>query len=157
MSEAAQPEWMKGYAPPAPAAPPSRWTPGMKSPNPRGRPKGIVDKRTKLTQALADEAPAITRVVIEAAKSGDLQAASLVLSRVCPPLKANAERVQFELDPTLPLAEQAKQILAAVAEGKVDPETGKTLIACLSSVANIEAVAELENRIILLEAKALVA
>jgi hypothetical protein len=59
------------------------------------------------------------------------------------------------LDPNLPLAEQAKQILVAVADGKVDPETGKTLIACLSSVANIEAVAELEGRIILLEARSI--
>ena len=136
------------------AAPPTRWVKGMKTPNPNGRPRGIVDKRTKVTQALADDAPEITRVVIEAAKSGDLQAASLVLSRVCPPLKANAERVQFELDPALPLADQAKQILSAVADGKVDPETGKTLITCLSSVANIEAVAELESRIIFLEARA---
>lgn len=135
-------------------SPPARWKPGMKSPNPSGRPKGIIDKRTKLTQALADEAPAITRVVIEAAKAGDLQAASLVLARVCPPLKANSERVQFTLDPGRSLADQAQQILAAVAEGKVDPETGKTLIGCIQSVAGIRAVEELEHRIILLEAKA---
>lgn len=146
MSEATQPAPRKGN----PA-----WVRGGESPNPKGRPPGILDRRTKMTQQLADDAPEITRVVIEAAKAGDLQAAALVLSRVCPPLKANAERVQFTLDPSLPLADQAKQILAAVAEGSVDPETGKTLIGCLSSVANIEAVAELENRIIVLEARQL--
>jgi len=150
MTEQAQPEWMQGYSPPAP-----RWTKGMKSPNPSGRPKGIVDKRTKVTQALADDAPAIARVVIDAALEGDMQAASLVLSRVAPPLKQQAERVQFELDPNCPLSEQANQILVAVSEGRVDAETGKTLIGCISSVANIKAVEELEHRIILLEAKAL--
>jgi hypothetical protein len=155
MSEVTQPEWMQGFTP-APRKGNPAWVRGGPSPNPKGRPAGILDKRTKMTQALADEAPEITRVVIEAAKAGDLQAASLVLSRVCPPLKANAERVQFELDGTLTLAEQAQQILSAVADGKVDPETGKTLIGCLSSVAGIQAVAELENRIILLEAKAVV-
>jgi hypothetical protein len=154
MNEVEQPEWLKGFVP-APQKGNPAWVKGGRSPNPRGRPPGIVDKRTRMTQALADEAPEITRVVIEAAKAGDLQAATLVLSRVCPPLKANAERVQFELDPNLPLAEQAKQILVAVADGKVDPETGKTLIACLSSVANIEAVADLEGRIILLEARSI--
>lgn len=148
---------MNELAPSTPRKGNPAWVPGGPSPNPKGRPPGIVDKRTKVTQALADDAPEITRVVIEAAKAGDLQAASLVLSRVCPPLKANAERVQFELDPTLPLADQAKQILAAIADGKVDPETGRTLINCLASVANIEAIADLEARLVLLECKAVAA
>lgn len=126
----------------------------MKSPNPKGRPRGIVDKRQRLQNAFADEAVAIAKVVVDAALAGDMQAAGIALARLAAPLKAVAERVQFELDPALPLPDQAKQILAAVAAGKVDPDTGKTLIACLSSVANIEAVAELESRIILLEAKA---
>jgi len=126
----------------------------MKSPNPKGRPPGIVDKRQKLQNAFADEAVAVAKVVISKALEGDMQAAGIALARLAAPLKAVAERVQFELDASLPLAAQAKQILAAVAEGKVDPETGKTLIACLSSVASIEAVAELESRIVLLEAKA---
>lgn len=138
----------------ADASPPARWTPGMKSPNPKGRPRGIVDKRQRLQNAFADEAVAIAKVVISKALEGDMQAAGIALARLAAPLKAVAERVQFEMDSSLPLADQAKQILAAVAEGKVDPETGKTLISCLSSVASIEAVAELESRIILLEAKA---
>ncbi len=82
-----------------------------------------------------------------------MQAAGLVLSRIAPALKQQAERVEFELDPDRPLAEQAQQILQAVAEGKVDPETGKTLIGCIQSVAGIRAVEELEQRIIILEAK----
>jgi hypothetical protein len=154
MSEAAQPEWMEGYTPNH-APPPTRWTPGMPSPNKAGRPKGIVDRRMKVTKALADDAPAIARVVIDAALEGDMQAASLVLSRVAPPLKAQAERVSFELSNERPLAEQAQQILAAVADGKVDPETGKTLIGCIQSVAGIRAVEELEGRLILLEARAI--
>lgn len=129
------------------------WTPGCKSPNPTGRPKGIVDKRMKLTKALADDAPAITRVVIDAALEGDMQAANIVLSRVAPPIKAQAERVEFELSPDVPLADQAQQILVAVSEGKVDPETGKTLVGCVHSVAGIRAVEELEHRLTLLEAK----
>lgn len=132
---------------------PGLWQPGGPSPNPRGRPKGITDRRQRLQQAFADDAVAIAKVVIEAAKGGDMQAAGIALARLAAPLKAQAERVEFELDPSLPLADQAKQILAAVAEGKVDAETGKTLIACLSSVANIAAVENLEARIIMLEAR----
>ncbi|WP_417427041.1 DUF5681 domain-containing protein [Hoeflea sp.] len=148
MADVSQPDWMQGFE-----AKPAKWTPGMKSPNPKGRPKGIVDKRQKLQAAFADEAADIARVVIDKALEGDMQAANIALARIAPPLRAAAERVQFELDPERPLSEQATQILQAVAEGKVDPETGKTLIACLQAVSGIKATEDLEQRIIILEAK----
>jgi hypothetical protein len=129
----------------------------MKSPNPKGRPRGIIDKRQRLQNAFADEAVAIAKVVVDAALAGDMQAAGIALARLAAPLKAVAERVEFALDPHRPLSEQANQILQAVAEGKVDPDTGKTLIGCIQSVAGIRAVEELEGRIVLLEAKALAA
>lgn len=147
-----QPEWMKGYKPkPAPA----KWERGMASPNPLGRPRGVPDKRTKVTRALMDDAPAVARVVIESALNGDMQAAGLVLSRCAPVIKAQAERVQFELSSDAPLADQARQIMQAVADGHVDPDTGRTLIGCLNSVASVQAVANLEERIIALEAREL--
>jgi uncharacterized protein DUF5681 len=150
MGETEKPEWLKSFQPNNPE---KTWVKGMRSPNPAGRPRGIVDKRTKVTQALADDAPAIARVVIDAALEGDMQAASLVLSRIAPPLKASSERVQFDLTSDMPLSEQAQQILQAIAEGKVDPDTGKILIGCIQSVAGIRAVEDLEQRIIQLEAK----
>lgn len=133
---------------------PRPWERNGPSPNPRGRPPGILDRRQKLQKAFADDAVAIAKVVIEAAKGGDMQAASIALARLAAPLRAQSERVEFELDPHRPLSEQANQILQAVADGKVDPDTGKTLIGCIQSVAGIRAVEELEGRIILLEAKA---
>jgi hypothetical protein len=132
---------------------PGRWTPGMKSPNPSGRPPGILDKRSRVTKALMEDAPAIARVVIDKALEGDMQAAGLVLARVAPPIKQQAEKVEFDLSPDRPLGEQAQQILAAVAAGQVDPETGRTLITCIQSVAGIQAIENLESRIIMLEAK----
>ncbi|AZQ69549.1 hypothetical protein EF888_02305 [Silicimonas algicola] len=125
----------------------------MASPNPLGRPKGVLDKRTKVTRALMDDAPAVARVVIDAAMEGDMTAAGLVLSRCAPVIKSQAERVQFELNRDAPLAEQARQIMQAVANGEVDPDTGRILIGCLSSVAGIEAVTELERRILELESR----
>lgn len=133
---------------------PGRWAPGMPSPNPSGRPKGIVDRRQKLQNAFADDAVAIVKVVISKALEGDMQAASIALARIAPPIKAQVERVQFELSSDVPLSEQARQILAAVAEGKVDAETGRVLIGCIQSVAGIRAVEDLEQRIVTLEEKA---
>lgn len=133
------------------AQPPTRWVPGMKSPNPRGRPKGIVDRRQKLHSAFVDEAPAVARVVLDAALAGDMTAANICLARVSPPLKAQSERVQFDLSPDVPLSDQAHQILIGVSEGRLDAETAKTLIGCIQSVAGIRAVEELEQRLVVLE------
>jgi hypothetical protein len=133
---------------------PATWVPGMRSPNPAGRPKGIIDKRQKLQAAFADDAVAIAKVVIDKALAGDMQAANIALARIAAPLRAQAERVQFALSDDVPLSTQARQILQAVAEGKVDADTGKLLIGCIQSVAGIKAVEELEQRLTLLEARA---
>jgi len=63
-----------------------KWVPGMKSPNPAGRPKGTLSKRDRVAQALNDDAPDVVRKVIEAALAGDMTAAGLVLSRIVPPI-----------------------------------------------------------------------
>ena len=132
---------------------PSKWVPGMKSPNPAGRPKGIIDKRQKLQAAFADDAVAIAKVVVAQALEGDMQAAGIALARLMAPLRAQSERVEFELSPDLPLSEQANQILVAVSEGKLDAETARTLIGCIQSVAGIRAVEDLEARLVVLEMK----
>jgi len=53
-----------------------------------------------------------------------MQAAALVISRLTPPLRAQAERVQFAFAPSLPIGRQVEQVLAAVAAGEVAPNTG---------------------------------
>lgn len=131
----------------------SRWTPGMRSPNPSGRPRGILDARQKLQSAFASDGAAIVRAVVAKALEGDMQAASIALARLAPPIKAQAERVQFELNADGSFTAQAQQILQAVAEGALDPETGRMLIGCIQTVASIKAVEELEQRIINLEEK----
>lgn len=137
---------------PYPAPPGGRWPKGV-SGNPAGRPKGSVSKRDRIAQALNDDGPQVARVVVDAALGGDMTAAGLVLSRLLPPMRAQAERVQFELSPEVPLSAQAQEILQAVAEGKLDADTARILIGCIQSVAGIKATEELEQRIIILEAK----
>lgn len=156
MSEPIQPEWLKGFAPtPTTSASPRKgnpaWTPGCKSPNPKGRPPGIVDKRQKVAQALADDAPAIARVVIDAALEGDMQAASLVLARIAPSLKAQSEKVEFAFDASAPVTTQIEQVLAGIASGAVAPDIGKQIIEAIGQLANARAAADLEARIAALE------
>jgi hypothetical protein len=98
--------------------------PGI-SGNPAGRKPGIIDKRQRIAQAFEADGAEIAKIVIEAAKKGDMQAATLVLSRLAPPMKPRAERVRFDLDVTQPLAAQAAQVISAVATGQLDTSPRK--------------------------------
>lgn len=171
MSDASEPEWLASYkaraapphAVPSPAPPPAtipakkhgpdgRFLPGV-SGNEKGRKPGSLDKRQRLQSAFADDAVEIAKVVIAKALDGDMGAASIALARLLPPLKAAAEKVQFDYRSDAPLSQQAEAVMDAVAAGAIDPETGKMLIGCIQSIAGIRAVEDLEQRIIQLEAK----
>lgn len=130
----------------------SLFQPG-KSGNPKGKPVGTRNKSNVIAAEFAKEGSAIAQAVIEKAKGGDMSAAALVLQRLSPPLRAAAEKVVFELDQMLPLTEQAKQIMAAVAQGRIDPDTGAMLVNCLDKVGNLKAVEELDARLAALENK----
>ena len=151
MTETVQPDWLQGFTP-QPNKPPKGWQPGQ-SGNPRGRPVGSRNKKNVIAEEFEKDGSAVARVVMDAALEGDMQAANMVLQRLSPPLRARAEKVTFELSPDAPLHQQANQVLASVAEGAIDPETGKLLIDCIQSVAGIRAVDELEARLIALEEK----
>lgn len=157
MSEYITPPWLEGRkAEPSQNLAPAtsaRWVKGMPSPNPKGRPRGILDTRSKITKALLDDAPAIARVVVDAALEGDLSAASLVLSRCAPALKPETHPVQFRFDPAASTARQIEQVLEAMAAGAVSPDIAKQIIDGIGALSNARAVEDLEARIADLEAK----
>lgn len=119
--------------------------------NPAGRKPGIIDKRQRIAQAFEADGAEIAKVVIEAAKKGDMQAATLVLSRLSPPLKPRAERVHFDLDVTKPLAAQAGQVLAAVATGQLDTDSAQTVLTCLGTYASLVMADDVQARLAALE------
>lgn len=154
MTEIVQPDWLKDFKPDTSPPPGSlKWQKGMPSPNKAGRPRGVLDRRTKVTQALMDDAPKIARVVIDAALAGDVQAAGLVLSRVAPALRAQSERVEFDFDATAPVAQQVEAVLQAIADAKVSPDVGKQIIEAIGTLSAVRAVDELEKRLQVLEDK----
>jgi hypothetical protein len=132
---------------------PGRWYPGMPSPNPKGRPPGIRDRRAKLNHMLLKDADAILQRVVESALDGDTTSAALVLNRVLPALKAQAERVSFDFDVNAPLAQQVEAVLVAIAGGDVPADMGKSIIESISALAGIKQIDELEQRLNALEGK----
>jgi hypothetical protein len=153
------PPWGPDWTPPPPPPPKVPGTPGNPkwvkgvSGNPKGRPPGRPDKRLLATQQMLDEMRNIVAVLVAQALEGDTGAASLVLSRVLPSLKAQAEKVNFPLDTTAPISEQVAQVLDAVAGGLLAPDVGRLMIESLKALADVRAVEDLEARIITLEAK----
>lgn len=119
--------------------------------NPAGRKPGVIDRRQRIAQFFEGDGVEIAKVVIEAAKKGDMQAATLVLSRVSPPMKPRAERVQFSLDVTQPLASQAAQVIQAVAAGQLDPDSAQTVLACLNVYTQLAQADQIEARLQALE------
>lgn len=134
---------------------PRVWERGGPSPNPSGRPPGILDRRTRVSQALMNDAPAVARVVVDAALEGDMQAASLVLSRIAPVLRGQMEKVAFDFDATAPVTRQVEQVLAAVARGQIAPDVAKQIIDAVQALSTIRATEELEARLAALEQKEL--
>ena len=127
-----------------------KWVPGMHSPNPSGRPKGSTSKSQLLERMLVD-ADDIVDAVVAKALEGDTGAASLILSRVLPSLKAQTEKVQFDFDTAAPVSQQVEAVLAAVSRGIIAPDVGKQIIDGIGSLSQIRAAEELEARIIALE------
>ena len=129
------------------------WKKGIKSPNPSGRPKGIVDKRSKISNALLDDADKIARVVVQAALNGDLQASSIVLSKVAPSIRPQLEKVEFNFDAGKSLTNQVEDVMRAISLGQISVTTGKEIIDALSRLSEIKLVDEIEERIAKLESR----
>lgn len=122
-----------------------------RSGNPAGRRPGSRNKANVVAAEFANQGSELARVVMARALDGDMSAASLVLTRISPPLRARAERVQFAFDASKPLAEQAQQVVAACAGGEIDPETAQMLVGVIESLAGIRQVDDLTRRLQSLE------
>ena len=151
MNDVLQPEWLANHVP-APNTGNPNWKKGV-SGNPKGRPPGKTATQ-KVQSALNEGSLEVAKKVLDAALAGDMQAAGLVLARVSPALRSQLQTVQFSFDPSLPIARQVEAVLAAVAAGEVPPDVGQTIVAMISNLANVRATEELEQRLLILEAKA---
>lgn len=123
--------------------------------NPAGKPKGTRNRMTALaTAVLEKDVEAIAKVITTAALRGDLQAARLVIERLCPPMRERP--IDLELPDTtssggIALAQQA--ILQAVARGDLVPGEGTILTGIVEQHRRALETQDLEARIVTLEGK----
>ena len=128
------------------------WVPGGPSPNPKGRPAGLPDKRLLATQSMLEEMRGIVAVLIAKALEGDTNAASIVLAKTLPSVKAQMEKVNFSFSADAPISDQVAQVLDAIAAGAVAPDVGRLIIDSIARLADVRATEELAARIEALEA-----
>jgi hypothetical protein len=112
----------------------SKFKPGQ-SGNPKGRPRGSLNKTTLATQTLLDgEAEVLTRKVLDLAKAGNPMALRLCFERLLPPRKDRP--INFDLPPiqgAADLTQALEAILRAVAQGEITPGEGQVLTGMLEA------------------------
>ena len=127
-----------------------KFRPGQ-SGNLKGRPKGSPDRRAQLRELIEAEAAELVAVAVRAAKAGDMGALALLLNRCISPLRPVADTVQFDMPVGSTLADQARAVLAAIAGGRLDQMTGRSLIDAIAGAARVIETDELLRRIEALE------
>jgi hypothetical protein len=103
-----------------------------------GNNKGRPPDRTTgaiLRKTIAENMQEIINSLIDAAKGGDVQAAKVLLDKVCPSLKPIAQTVNIAIGDTL--AETGGNCLAETFNGNIPPDIGSQLIIALSNQAKI--------------------
>ena len=106
----------------------TRFKPG-KSGNPKGKAPGTRNKvPARIEQLLANEGEAVVGAVLTKAKEGDMQAARLVLDRICPPRKGHPVNIDL---PTIECADDVmsaiQTVLTTVARGDMSLEEARLL------------------------------
>ena len=118
-----------------------------------GRPEGSRNRASIILDAMADsEAGEVLRVVVNAAKAGDLKAAEILLSRAWPARKGRG--VRLNIPPVSTAADVVTAISAVVeaaSQGEITPDEAATLANVLELKRKAIETADLEQRIIALE------
>ena len=123
--------------------------------NPRGKPKGTRHRTTILAEKLmADDAEAVVTAVIEAAKSGDMQAARIILDRICPPRKDSPLTFALpKIESAADAANAMSAIIVAVAAGEMSPGEATEIARLIESFTKARELGEFEARLAALEAE----
>ena len=127
--------------------PTPKFQPGQ-SGNPAGRPKGQHPAH-KLRNAIVESMPQIIENLVILAKGGDVQAAKVLLDRVCPTLKPQAMPISLPVNGSL--AEQGGEIIKATMSGQIPPDIGSQLITALTHQAKIVEIDDVLKRLDALE------
>ena len=123
--------------------------------NPRGRRAGSRNKATMLLEKMmADDGEGVVNAVLEAAKGGDMQAARIILDRICPPRKERPISCKLpKLEDPSDLPAGISAILQAVSEGQLTPGEGQALASLIEAQRRTLETEDIDQRLAALEAE----
>jgi hypothetical protein len=143
-----------------PTAPPAnagrlqggRFVPGV-SGNPAGKKPGTRHRATRLAEKLmTDDAEAVVKAVMAAAKGGDMTAARLVLDRIAPPCREAPVNLDLpRLETRADAARVLSFLLAEAGRGEVTPAEAEKLARLVSEHHKAVQLTEMEERMSRLE------
>jgi hypothetical protein len=91
------------------------------------------------------------QAVLDAARSGDMTAAKMILDRVVPPLRPHSESVHIPLVSSANPADVARSILGAAVAGNITPDAAVQLLSAAAGLSRIIETEELKARLEALE------
>lgn len=131
----------------------AKFKPGS-SGNPKGRPKGIKDRRVALRELFEAHADDLAKTAISLALAGDVQALRICVDRIVPPVRE--DRLQVDLPDIADAAgctEAQAAIMKAVASGELLPSQGEALAGLVEHRRRAIETTEIMKRLEALEGK----
>ena len=123
-----------------------------KSGNPRGRPKGVIDRRNRYRSLIESRLPDVIDQVITSALGGDMTACKLLLDKLVPNVRS--------VSPAMCLSGKndsagalSASIVAEMMSGSLAPDQAATAMSVLSAHSQLVDSADLISRLHALEEK----
>jgi Family of unknown function (DUF5681) len=124
-----------------------------RSGNPAGKRKGTRHQVTLLAERLmADDAEAVVRRVVEAAKAGDMTAARLILDRVVPARRGRPVAFALpEVNTPHGITAALAAVVKAMSNGTISPDEAAAVAAVIESQRRAIETERLETRMLAIE------
>ena len=118
--------------------------------NPKGKPKGLADRRIRYRDLFVPHAEELVKKAIDLALSGDVQAIRLCIDRLVSAIKPTDEPLVLK-HKGVTLTQKGAEVLKAVADGKISPWQGQTLMNSIQVQTRVVEAEELSRRVDALE------
>lgn len=117
--------------------------------NPKGKPKGSLNKKTRWLKLLESHADELVAKAIELAKSGDANTLRFCLERMIPKAKDSPIELNLpkELDGSRALLEIGNAILKDIARQEITPDQAKSLMSILTTYRDTALMDKLSQEI----------
>ncbi len=120
------------------------------SPNPAGRPRGIRDARLRRLDLFFSNEERLQRVLLDQALTGDVRAAKVIADRIWPKRRPESPPIAVQTKGDS-LSGRGRQLVSAALDGRVSADVLALLMKSFESLAQLEAIDELKDRIAVLE------